>query len=126
MRRIRSKDTLPELLVRRLVHRMGYRYRLHVPTLPGRPDMVFPRLRKIVQIYGCYWHPHGSCRFSHLPQSRLDYWGPKLEGNRQRDTGNLRRLRRTGWDVLVIRQCQIDDLDRLVETLKGFLHCERP
>jgi len=104
MRRIRSKDTSPEMTVRRMVHRMGYRYRLHVRTLPGCPDMVFPGLRKIVQVYGCYWHPHGSCRFSHCPQSSLDYWLPKLDGNRQRDRKNLRRLRRQGWAVLVVRE----------------------
>jgi DNA mismatch endonuclease, patch repair protein len=125
MRRIRSKDTSPEMFVRRLVHRMGYRYRLHVRALPGCPDLVFPRLRRIVQVYGCYWHPHGDCRFSHWPKSRLDYWGPKLEGNRQRDKRNLRRLRHLGWAVLVIRQCQIGDLGRLAATLTEFLSNER-
>ena len=121
MRRIRSKDTSPEMFVRRLVHRMGYRYRLHVRTLPGSPDMVFPRLRKIVQVYGCYWHPHASCRCSHRPKSHLDYWLPKLEGNRKRDKQNSRRLRRQGWDVLVIRECQIGDEKILEERLERFL-----
>jgi DNA mismatch endonuclease (patch repair protein) len=121
MRRIRSKDTSPEMTVRRLVHRMGYRYRLHVRTLPGCPDMVFPRLRKIVQVYGCYWHPHGPCRFSHVPRSRLDYWVPKLDGNRRRDNENVRRLRRLGWRVLVIRECQVNDQRELLGRLERFL-----
>jgi DNA mismatch endonuclease (patch repair protein) len=121
MRRIRSKDTSPEMTVRRLVHQMGYRYRLHVRSLPGCPDMVFPRLRKIVQVYGCYWHPHGSCRCSHRPKSRLDYWLPKLEGNRKRDRENSRRLRQQGWHVLVIRECQVGDETALVARLERFL-----
>jgi DNA mismatch endonuclease (patch repair protein) len=121
MRRIRSKDTSPEMTVRRLVHQMGYRYRLHVRILPGCPDMVFPRLRKIIQVFGCYWHPHGSCRRSHRPKSRLDYWIPKLEGNRERDKENARRLRRQGWRVLVIRECQLSDQTALAGKLARFL-----
>lgn len=121
MRRIRSGDTAPEMTVRRLVHSMGYRYRLHVRTLPGCPDMVFVRLRKIVQVYGCYWHPHGLCPCSHRPKSRLDYWLPKLEGNRKRDKENSRRLRQQGWDVLVVRECQIGNQARLAEKLAEFL-----
>lgn len=121
MRRIRSKDTSPEMTVRRLVHGMGYRYRLHVRTLPGCPDLVFPALRRIIQVHGCYWHPHRPCRFSHTPQSRLDYWLPKLEGNRQRDRENLRRLRVAGWKVLVIRQCQIGDVPELAARIERFL-----
>lgn len=121
MRRIRSKDTSPEMTVRRLVHRMGYRYRLHVRALPGCPDLVFPRLRKIVHVYGCYWHPHRRCRFSHRPQSHLEYWLPKLEGNLRRDKQNIRRLRQQGWSVLVIRECQIGDDGKLAARLAKFL-----
>jgi DNA mismatch endonuclease (patch repair protein) len=120
MARIRSKDTRPEMIVRRLVHAMGYRYRLHVRTLPGCPDLVFPRLRKIIQVYGCYWHPHSSCRFSHRPLSRLDYWVPKLDRNRERDEENLRRLREQGWTVLVIRECTITDAQKLASALRVF------
>jgi len=121
MRRIRSKDTSPEMTVRRLVHRMGYRYRLHVRSLPGCPDMVFPRFQKIIQVNGCYWHPHGSCRCSHRPKSRLDYWIPKLEGNRERDKKNARLLRSEGWRILVIRECQVFDQRTLSEKLARFL-----
>ena len=121
MRHIRSKNTSPEMTVRRLVHAMGFRYRLHVRALPGCPDLVFPRLRKIVQVFGCYWHPHGLCRFSHQPQSRLDYWLPKLEGNRRRDQQNFRRLRQQGWRILVLRECQICDREALATRLETFL-----
>lgn len=121
MRRIRSRDTSPEMTVRSLVHGMGYRYRLHVRELPGCPDLVFSRLRKIVQVYGCYWHPHGPCRFSHRPQSRLEYWLPKLDGNRRRDLNNRRRLRKQGWSVLIVRECQIGDIADLTDRLASFL-----
>jgi DNA mismatch endonuclease, patch repair protein len=121
MARIPSKDTAPEMLVRRLVHAMGFRYRLHVRDLPGCPDLVFPRLRKIIQVFGCYWHPHGGCRRSHRPLSRVAYWIPKLERNRQRDKENLRLLRRLGWVVLVVRECRILDGQKLAPTLRMFL-----
>jgi DNA mismatch endonuclease, patch repair protein len=121
MRRIRSKNTTPEMTVRRLIHGMGFRYRLHVRSLPGCPDLVFPRLRAIVQVFGCYWHPHGHCRFSHKPKSRLDYWMPKLEGNRARDRRNIQYLRRQGWRVLVLRECQLHDPGRLIGKLATFL-----
>ncbi|MCE5310413.1 MAG: very short patch repair endonuclease [Acidobacteriales bacterium] len=121
MARIRSKDTGPEMAVRRLVHSLGYRYRLHVHDLPGCPDLVFPRLRKVIQVFGCYWHPHDRCRFSHQPRSRLEYWIPKLEKNRQRDRESLRRLRQQGWTVLVLRECKIADLEELASTIQAFL-----
>ena len=121
MARIRSKDTAPEMVVRRLVHAMGYRYRLHVRDLPGCPDLVFPRLRKIIQVFGCYWHPHGGCRHSHRPLSSVEYWIPKLERNRQRDKENLRLLRQQGWVVLVVRECKIADDKKLASTLRMFL-----
>jgi|SRR5579872_1135933 len=121
MRRIRSKDTKPELVVRRLVHGLGFRYRLHDRKLPGCPDLVFARKRKIIQVYGCYWHPHGTCRLSHTPQSRQEYWGPKLTGNHARDEANIAKLRSTGWRVLVIRECQTADSERLKLRITKFL-----
>ncbi len=121
MRRIRSRDTSPEWKVRRLVHSMGFRYRLHVRDLPGRPDLVFPRLRKIIFVHGCFWHPHGRCRFSHVPRSNLDYWIPKLERNRERDKRNIAALRRLGWRVLVIRECETERTDKLCSKLQKFL-----
>ena len=89
---IRGADTRPELRVRSIVHRCGYRYRLHVPALPGKPDLVFPRLRKVIFVHGCFWHRHPDCSLARLPKSRLHFWLPKLTHNRQRDIRNIRRL----------------------------------
>lgn len=121
MRRIRCRDTSPELTVRRLVHSMGFRYRLHVRNLPGCPDLVFPRLRKIIFVHGCFWHPHGHCRCSHIPKSNLEYWLPKLESNRLRDRRNLAALRRLGWKVLIIRECETRQMAKLSAKLRKFL-----
>jgi DNA mismatch endonuclease (patch repair protein) len=123
MRRIRSKDMRPELIVRRLVHGMGYRYRLHSAGLPGKPDLAFPKLKKIIEVRGCFWHQHRGCIDSHIPKSRTEYWAPKLERNKQRDTSNLRKLRRLGWDVLVIWECAANEPSHLAEELRSFLSC---
>src|SRR5580700_175662 len=92
MSRVRSKDTKPEMIVRRLVHQMGYRYRLHVSSLPGKPDMVFPKLRRIVLVHGCFWHQHPGC--GRQPKSRQGFWAEKLCQNRERDLRNQQALRR--------------------------------
>lgn len=107
-------------MVRRLVHSLGYRYRLHVQALPGTPDLVFPRLRKIINVSGCFWHMHacGRCR---VPSSRRDYWIAKLTRNKERDHRNRRALRRLGWDVLTIWECQTRNADRLSKTIKRYL-----
>src|SRR6266478_3319977 len=122
MAAVKSKDTTPEMIVRRLVHAMGYRYRLHVASLPGNPDLVFPRLRKIIFVSGCFWHMHtcGRCR---IPSSRRGYWVEKLERNADRDERVQRALRRQGWRVLVIWECQTDSANRsrLREKLTRFL-----
>ncbi|MHB8753853.1 MAG: very short patch repair endonuclease [Candidatus Acidiferrales bacterium] len=106
MRQIKSKGMKPEMVVRRLAHSLGYRYRLHTQSLPGKPDLVFPRLKKIIDVRGCFWHQHGRCTDSHIPNSRKSYWAPKLESNVRRDTRNVRLLRRLGWRVLIIWECQ--------------------
>lgn len=105
MARIRSKDSAPELLVRRLIHQSGFRYRLHRHDLPGRPDMVFPGRRKIIFVHGCFWHSH-DCHLAHQPGSHSEYWTPKLERNKARDKANREKLRAQGWDVLVIWECE--------------------
>jgi len=110
MRKIRSKDTSPEIAVRRIVHRMGFRYRLHVHALPGRPDLVFPRLSKIIQVQGCFWHQHSGCPQAHIPKTRIRYWRSKLKKNQQRDGENEKRLRTAGWDVLTIWECETREL----------------
>ena len=107
MARIRSKDTAPEMAVRRMVWAMGYRYRLHAKELPGKPDLVFRPRRKAIFVHGCFWHQHRGCREGRVPGSNLDYWPEKLRNNVRRDERNLRRLRRAGWKVLVLWECQV-------------------
>ena len=107
MRRIRAKHTSPEMIVRRLVHKMGFRYRLHVSTLPGKPDLVFTRLKKIIEVRGCFWHQHEGCIDSHIPKSRVEYWGPKLTNNLKRDERNEKKLRRQGWKILALWECEV-------------------
>jgi DNA mismatch endonuclease (patch repair protein) len=121
MSRIRSRDTSPELAVRRLVHRMGFRFRLHVPALPGKPDLVFPRLQRIIDVRGCFWHGHPGCIDSHIPRTRLEYWRPKLERNRRRDEENRRTLRRLGWRVCVVWECEVKNVKKLSRRLGRFL-----
>lgn len=118
---VKSKNTKPEITVRRLVFAMGYRYRLHDARLPGTPDMVFAGRRKALFVHGCFWHRHSGCALARLPKSRLDFWRPKLEGNRQRDSRKLRALRRKGWGVLVVWECELTNKDRLARRIKRFL-----
>ena len=124
---IRSKDTTPELRVRSLVHRLGYRYRLHVRTLPGAPDLVFPRRRKVIFVHGCFWHRHCCKRGQPVPKTRSEYWLPKLEGNRARDLQHRHRLRKLGWDVLVVWECQAlpKRIDWLGRRIAAFLESGR-
>ncbi|CAN5309710.1 very short patch repair endonuclease [soil metagenome] len=121
MGRVRNKDTKPEMKVRRLVHSMGYRYRLHSGGLPGRPDIVFPERRKIIFVHGCYWHRHEGCSRCRLPKSRLDFWAPKLEKNRLRDIENQVKLKELGWDVLVVWECEVEEAAGLPGRIMNFL-----
>lgn len=116
-----AKDTKPELLVRRLVHGMGYRYRLHRRGLPGTPDLVFPGRGKVIFIHGCFWHRHARCVLARLPKSRSDFWLPKLTANAERDARNVRALRRLGWGVLTIWECQLGDSAKLANRIRRFL-----
>ena len=126
MSRIRGRNTSPEAVVRRLLSSLGYRYRLHVGRLPGRPDVVFASRRKVVFVHGCFWHRHGNsrCRLARLPKSRLEFWMPKLEANRERDRRNLAELRRQGWKVLVVWECQLRSADAVSRRLRRFLEAE--
>lgn len=123
MSAIRSHGMKPEMVVRRLVHGMGYRYRLHRADLPGRPDLVFPGRAKVIFVHGCFWHQHkkAACRDSRLPKSNLIYWKPKLARNIERDKKNIRALRRRGWKVLVIWECKTGDVGALAERIRTFL-----
>jgi len=121
MAAVRGKDTKPEMLVRRLVHSLGYRYILHNRLLPGVPDLVFPGRRKIIFVHGCFWHRHPGCSLARLPKSRLEFWVPKLEGNHERDAKNVKLLRRDGWRVKVIWECEMKQPERLRKGLERFL-----
>lgn len=121
MSRIRSKDTKPELIVRRMVHGMGYRYRLHRRDLPGTPDLAFPSRRKAIFVHGCLWHQHGECSTWRIPKSRQGFWIEKLNRNTERDGHNQSRLRTLGWDVLVVWECEIKDIEALKGRIKDFL-----
>jgi DNA mismatch endonuclease (patch repair protein) len=121
MARVRSRDTKPEMVVRRLVYAMGYRYRLHARDLPGRPDLVFRPLRKAIFVHGCFWHRHPNCALARLPKSRADFWLPKLEANRQRDFKNECALKDVGWKVLIVWECELGDVAELKNRIKEFL-----
>ncbi len=128
MARIRSKDTLPELKVRRLVHSLGFRYRIHRKDLPGKPDLVFGPRRKIIEVRGCFWHAHlrydPSYREARSPaKSNTAYWGPKMDRNVARDIANLEELRVLGWDTLVIWECELRDLPAVERRIVHFLEC---
>ncbi|MEZ6061895.1 MAG: very short patch repair endonuclease [Planctomycetaceae bacterium] len=122
MSRIRDRDTRPEMIVRSLVHRMGYRFRLHRKDLPGKPDLVLPRHRKVIFVHGCFWHRH-RCRYGRVaPKSNAAFWQEKRNGNVLRDRRNIRSLRRDGWQVLVIWECWTrHPEDQVIPRLTEFL-----
>jgi DNA mismatch endonuclease (patch repair protein) len=125
MARVRSKNSRPEMLVRKLVFSLGYRYRLHDNRLPGCPDLVFRSRRKVIFVHGCFWHRHSRCALARMPKSRLDFWRPKLEGNKVRDRRNHRALTRGGWRVLTIWECQTSEPERLRKIIRRFLDAKR-
>lgn len=117
---VRRADTKPEMVVRRLAHGMGFRYRLHDGKLPGQPDLVFKGRRKVIFVHGCFWHQHG-CRIYRMPKTRTDFWLPKLKSNVERDRRARRLLRKDGWNILVIWECQLRKEERLRERIRSFL-----
>ncbi|WP_312016752.1 very short patch repair endonuclease [Bradyrhizobium japonicum] len=121
MARIRGRDTKPEMAVRRLVHAMGYRYRLHGRSLPGSPDLVFSARKKVIFVHGCYWHRHQGCRFAYSPKSNVDFWTRKFSLNVSRDRRAETELKRLGWEVLTIWGCEVSDVERLRMRLVDFL-----
>ena len=121
MSAIRGKDTKPEMSVRRIAHALGYRFRLHRRDLPGTPDLVFPSLRKIILVHGCYWHMH-CCRWGCVvPKTNRAFWQKKRMGNVQRDKRNVRKLRRLGWNVLTVWECEVRSPPRLTRRIASFL-----
>lgn len=119
MRSVRSRDTGPELIVRKLLHGMGLRFSLQRKELPGKPDVVLRKHKTVVFVHGCFWHGHG-CAKGKLPKSRLDFWGPKIQRNRDRDAESVKMLKSQGWRVLTIWQCQTKDTARLKSRLMRF------
>lgn len=121
MRAVKGRDTKPEMTVRRMVHAMGYRYRLHRKDLPGKPDLVFSSRKKIIFVHGCFWHGHDCARGARTPKSNRNYWEGKINGNRERDIQSQKVLAKERWDVLTIWECELKDQDILSERLRNFL-----
>ncbi len=124
MSRVRGANTRPELLVRSMVHRMGFRFRLHGRDLPGCPDIVLPKHHKVIFVHGCFWHGHEGCPRSARPAGNRDFWEKKLSGNMERDEKNLRELENLGWTTLVIWTCETKDRERLQAALDRFLSAQ--
>lgn len=126
MARIRSKDTSPEKTVRRLVHRMGFRYRLYRRDLPGTPDLVFPRLRKVILVHGCFWHRHVGCKLATVPKTRPGFWQAKFDSNVRRDAKATDELQAQGWEILTVWECETRkrNQDELQEKLRNFLESD--
>lgn len=123
MASIRKTDTRPEMIVRQAVHALGFRFRLHRRDLPGCPDLVLPRYRKVIFVHGCFWHRHDCRDGRKLPNSKPEYWGPKLTRNAERDTAHLQALAEKGWEALVLWECELKNSERLIESLRNFLQC---
>ncbi|NWG14605.1 MAG: DNA mismatch endonuclease Vsr [Acidobacteria bacterium] len=124
MARVKGRDTKPEMLVRSLIHRMGFRFRIHKRDLPGNPDIVLPRHGKAIFVHGCFWHGHNPCRRSKRPTTNKAFWNKKLDENIRRDKRFRRELHRMGWKTLVVWQCEIRHPKKLLRKLDGFLHGE--
>ncbi|RLW64702.1 MAG: very short patch repair endonuclease [gamma proteobacterium symbiont of Stewartia floridana] len=121
MKRVPQKDTKPELIVRKLVHGLGYRYRLHKSGLPGKPDLVFSGRKKVIFVNGCFWHGHEGCKYSRPPKSNKDYWLPKLKRNKERDAFINQKLYDLGWSVLTIWECELRDMQAVKGKVLDFL-----
>lgn len=120
---VRSRDTKPELAVRRIVHGLGFRYRLHDRRLPGTPDLVFKRRRKVIFVHGCFWHrhPNPECKLARLPKSKKDFWVSKLDGNRTRDLRHQSELDAMGWSYLIVWECELRHMEQVQNKLRTFL-----
>ena len=121
MSRIKGKDTTPEMVVRSLVHALGYRFRLHRKDLPGKPDLVLPRHKKVIFVHGCFWHMHTCKKGKSTPATNVKFWKNKREGNKKRDRRNIAALKKQGWEVLVVWECQLKNPDKLQQRIADFL-----
>lgn len=118
---IRAINSAPEMKLRRLIHRMGFRYRLHVKELPGKPDLVFTSRSSVIFMHGCFWHRHEGCKLARLPKSKLEFWLPKLEKNKNRDLQNQFQLKSLGWRVLIVWECEMANIEKVSEVVREFL-----
>ncbi len=121
MQAVRGRNTEPELKVRKILHALGYRFRLHRKNLPGTPDIVLPKYRKLVLVHGCFWHGHEGCPRATRPKRNVDAWNAKIEGNKARDQSNVCALQSLGWGVLIIWECEIRELAKTADRLRSFL-----
>jgi DNA mismatch endonuclease (patch repair protein) len=123
---VRSRDTKPEMAVRRALHRLGYRFRLHRKDLPGKPDLVFPRRKKVIFVHGCFWHGHDAagCKLARMPKSRQEFWEAKIRANSERDARSIEALKKLGWGVYVVWECELKGEQNIVNALRGFLDDE--
>ena len=126
MAQVKSKGMKPEMKVRRLLHGLGYRYRLHRKDLPGQPDLVFSSRRKVVFVNGCFWHKHAGCPRVRIPATNRDYWVAKLERNRARDERNVALLKESGWATITVWECQLTNIEDVTERLVDFLERTHP
>ena len=125
MGRIRSGDTKPEKIVRSLLHKQGYRFRLHRKDLPGTPDITLPRYSSVIMVHGCFWHRHKNCQYSYTPKSRVGFWKDKFKKNVLRDKKVIKQLKKKGWKVKIVWECQTKNEDTLVKTVHSFLRKSR-
>lgn len=121
MSRIRSKDTIPEKIVRSLLHTMGYRFRLHIDSLPGTPDLVLPKYKTVIFVHGCFWHRHPGCKYAYSPKSRVQFWEAKFKENVRAHEKAMHELDQMGWRVMVIWECELKNLDSVRQKLTLFL-----
>ncbi|MEX2409891.1 MAG: very short patch repair endonuclease [Candidatus Paceibacterota bacterium] len=121
MSQIKATDTKPEMIVRKFLHANGFRYRLHVKDLPGKPDVVLPKYKTAIFVNGCFWHAHEKCKYFKIPRTRTEWWKEKLYGNKERDKGNFEELKQNGWNVLVFWECELKS-DKISITLNRLLN----
>ncbi len=121
MRSVRSKDTKPEKIVRSIAHRLGFRFRLHRKDLPGKPDLTFPKLKKVIFVHGCFWHGHNCRAGNNRPKSNTDYWNKKLARNKQRDKSNIQQIIKLGWKPLIVWECETKNINNLSIKIEKFL-----
>ena len=126
MSRIKAKDTTPEKFVRSALHRAGYRFRLHVKDLPGKPDIVLPKYKTVIFVHGCFWHRHSGCRRATMPSTNKEYWDKKFKRTIERDQTEQLELKNSGWRIIVIWECELNEKSKLDEIVMKFFYGVNP